>query len=559
MSFRYVDTTASGRERPSSAIASAARRRFLLLFDKSFTDPAGLRRAQRAAARLRADAAWPSPTSRRSRPSTSTTASAWWPTSPTIARCSPRDRHARRARASRASATPSALAADLNVTDLPAADRHRGDDDARPCSTTCCTVMVRPHAGRGAAGVPAERREAAPAASTRSPEALQRRRGAQADPLLLGGLRRPAADRGAGAPSRRTTADAVVARPSLGSRRPARYGDSSLRRDPGRGHAAPRRRRHRRPLDRRDRPRLRPLAGPDRGERGHGRATRRTASRSTTWPWRPGGRLFKDANDLGPPLAEMLEMTSRYYVLGIQPEHEKGAGRLPQAQGEGGPQGREALPPAGLLRAQRGPGADAAAAPVRPRGARGHRRRQANDVPFTALCLPVPGARAKRRRSGSCSRCPAGRCPGRPASPWRSRSTATRWPRTGPCATTSPRSSGSTRRGRTREGRARGVSLFGTLPVPPGRYTIRLMVREAASGRSARALPRRHGAALRRPHGLRAAAAGGRRGRPLAQAGDGAREGGPDERRGAVPGRRPALRPAHQLRGAARARASGWC
>jgi hypothetical protein len=35
------------------------------------------------------------------------------------------------------------------------------------------------------------------------------------------------------------------------------------------------------------------------------------------------------------------------------------------------------------------------------------------------------------------------------------------------------------------EGRAQGVSLFGTFQVPPGRYTIRLMVREATSGKSA--------------------------------------------------------------------------
>ena len=39
-----------------------------------------------------------------------------------------------------------------------------------------------------------------------------------------------------------------------------------------------------------------------------------------------GGRLFKDANNLAPALAEMLEMTSRYYVLGFQPEVEKGPG-----------------------------------------------------------------------------------------------------------------------------------------------------------------------------------------------------------------------------------------
>jgi VWFA-related protein len=48
VAFRYVDTTDS-EEQDDLRLASAARRRFLLLFDKSFTDPAGLNRAQRAA------------------------------------------------------------------------------------------------------------------------------------------------------------------------------------------------------------------------------------------------------------------------------------------------------------------------------------------------------------------------------------------------------------------------------------------------------------------------------------------------------------------------------
>ncbi len=47
ISFRYVDTT-SPEDQDAIREASAARRRFLLLFDKSFTEASGLRRAQRA-------------------------------------------------------------------------------------------------------------------------------------------------------------------------------------------------------------------------------------------------------------------------------------------------------------------------------------------------------------------------------------------------------------------------------------------------------------------------------------------------------------------------------
>lgn len=48
VSFRYIDTTAQ-ESQDEIKQSSAARRRFLLLFDKSFTDPAGLARARKAA------------------------------------------------------------------------------------------------------------------------------------------------------------------------------------------------------------------------------------------------------------------------------------------------------------------------------------------------------------------------------------------------------------------------------------------------------------------------------------------------------------------------------
>ena len=39
-----------------------------------------------------------------------------------------------------------------------------------------------------------------------------------------------------------------------------------------------------------------------------------------------GGRFFKDANELAPVLREMADMTSRYYVLGVQPRDSRGDG-----------------------------------------------------------------------------------------------------------------------------------------------------------------------------------------------------------------------------------------
>ena len=41
-----------------------------------------------------------------------------------------------------------------------------------------------------------------------------------------------------------------------------------------------------------------------------------------------GGRLFKDTNDLSGPLREVADMTSRYYILGYQPEDLGGPGRF---------------------------------------------------------------------------------------------------------------------------------------------------------------------------------------------------------------------------------------
>ena len=158
-----------------------------------------------------------------------------------------------------------------------------------------------------------------------------------------------------------------------------------------------------------------------------------------------GGRLFDNANNLGPALAEMLELTSRYYVLGIQPDRAKAPGAFHKLKVKVARKGVKLSHRPGYFEHE-------------VRAAQTQLQRQfdlaelvvtgegQDEVPFTSLCLPFP-APGISRRSAWCCRSPAARSSGRRRSRSRSRRTATRWPRTGPCVTTSPSSSRSTPRG----------------------------------------------------------------------------------------------------------------
>ena len=374
---------------------------------------------------------------------------------------------------------------------------------------------------------------------------------------------RPASTRacwsGSGAPSRRPAAEAVTARPALGGGQPRRASATA---------ACARRSRTRRatwpprtPWCTRSTSRVSAATARSPRPRSSEDLGRDTTNRESLgyFAHETGGRLFDNANDLGPALAEMLEMTSRYYVLGIQPDREKAPGRLPQAQGQGGAQGREALAPAGLLRArdQRGR-ADAAAAPVRPRRAgddgRGPQRR--------AVHQPVPAVSGAGReadaRPGAAGAARVAALEVQRAAGG-SRSMATRSPRTAACATTWPRACGSTRRGPTRWARSMASRVFGTLRGParplhdPADGARRRKRQERASGCSTspcRPTTRRSVFALP-PLVLDES----ERWLKLDLARD--KPAGPDAD-AAVPDRHPALRPAHELRGApGRARAAG--
>ena len=251
-------------------------------------------------------------------------------------------------------------------------------------------------------------------------------------------------------------------------------------------------------------------------------------------------------------------MTSRYYVLGIQPGAREGAGRLPQAQGQGRAQGREALAPPRLLRAQRsGCRADEAAAPVRPRRAGRHGggpQRRALHQPVPAV--PVAGRQADARAGG----------------PGAARLAALGGERAG--AARGVRLRRGRRRRRPRPPRAEPEARAGA-GRPRGAGARRLGLRDlrgaarplhdpdhGARGderQERRAHPRRDGAALRRALGVRAAAARARRAGALAQARDRPRPGRRRRRGAALPRRRVRRSSRARASRSIRAVASGWC
>lgn len=107
-----------------------------------------------------------------------------------------------------------------------------------------------------------------------------------------------------------------------------------------------------------------------------------------------GGRFFKDANDLGPVLREMADMTSRYYVLGVQPPESQPDGSFRKLQVRVKPKGlrlshrpgffeRASVPaPTPVLQRQ----FEAAELLVADAGA----ATRNNTLPFDVLFLPVP-------------------------------------------------------------------------------------------------------------------------------------------------------------------------
>lgn len=479
VSFRYIDTT-DAEEQDELRVASAARRRFLLLFDKSFTDLAGLTRSRRAAGDF---------VRRRLAPS-DLAAVATFDVNNGIRVVANFTED--RALLSHAIATlgvpslskiadPLGLAADFAITDLQAAEaiqeaalpaelvdsfaraqmvRMRSADEQTYLHNIGTLLEGLDNLAGALRGVEGRK------------QILYFSAGFDARVLV-----------GQWGSEQRSQGEAVSRGQLWEVDSMARFGDSRMRETLGittRNLAAADTVVH--SIDvtglGRDDSLTRTAPNQDLGRDTTNRETLGIFARDT------GGRLFDNANDLGPALAEMLEMTSRYYVLGIQPDREKGPGSFHKLKVKVARKGVKLSHRPGYFERE---ASAAAQTPLQRQFdlaelvMTGEGR---NDVPFTSLCLPFP-APGPKQTLGLVLQVP------RESLPWSSSE-----PLGIEVYGYAVAGDGSVRDhlaqslrldpGRADpQGQAHGISVFGTFEVPPGRYTIRLMVREAASGKSA--------------------------------------------------------------------------
>ncbi len=477
VSFRYVDTTDADEQ--DEPLASAARRRFLLLFDKSFTDLAGLTRAQRAAREFVRARLAPSDLA----------AVATFDVNKGVRLVANFTED--RALVAHAIATlgvpsltrisdPLALAGDLNVTDVRVAP---GDaEEATPQEMVDDVMQALVTQMRSAEQHAYQQQiEKLLGSLATLAGALGRVEGRKQVLYFSAGFdgRLLAGQSGS---EQRTSANAVVTGRLWEVDTQSRFGDSNLRdalSEVTRDLAAADTVVHSIDVT---------GLGSDRSLEQTNAArdlVRDTSNRESLsyLAMETGGRLFKDANDLGPPLAEMLEMTSRYYVLGIQPEREKGPGSYHKLKVKVARKGVKLSHRPGYF--ERG----ATGTPPTPLQRQFDlaelvlSEKDRGDLPFTSLCLPFPQP-GERQTLGLVVQIPRESlawAAGEPlsvevygyvvAEDGVARDHLAQLVRVEPAQVDAG-------------GALSGISLFGTFLVPPGRYTVRLMAREAASGRS---------------------------------------------------------------------------
>jgi VWFA-related protein len=196
-----------------------------------------------------------------------------------------------------------------------------------------------------------------------------------------------------------------------------------------------------------------------------------------------GGRFFKDANDLQPLLREMLDMTSRYYVLGFQPAKARAPGAFHKVKVKVARKGMKVSHRPGYY--EREP--LTAKTPVLQRqfeaaelilGGEGSEAR--NELKLSSLCLPLPAA-GDTQAVALVVQIGAERLEWAAGRPTSLEMYAYAVAEDG---TVLDHMARLTRIDPTRISATgtRGVSFYGTFQVPPGTYTLRTMVVERETG-----------------------------------------------------------------------------
>jgi len=475
VSFRYVDTT-SGEDQDAIRQASAARRRFLLLFDKSFTDPAGLNRAQRAAAEF----------VRRGLAESDLAAVATFDINRgfhLVANFT--DDRALLAHAVETLGIPSlarisdplSLAADLTVTDVATPGVNRPGLNPQAVLGDVLQVLVR---RMRAAEEEAYRSNILTLISSFEDlaRALRRVEGRKQILYFSAGFDSRLLIGQTG--SEQQNANESIVRGALwevdGN---VRYGDARVR-DLLRGMT-------------------RSLANADAvvhtiDVTGLGSdhsltqmnvtvdAPRDTSGREALnyLAAETGGRFFKDTNDLEGVLGEMAEMTSRYYVLGFQPVKEKGTGEFHKIKVKVARKGVKLSHRAGFY--ERTPATsrtvlqrqfEAAQLVVTGAGI--------NDLRFSSLCLPFPVA-GDRQTLGIVIQVPRDSLAWTSGKPMALELYAYAVGEDGTAQDHLAQLVRIDPRQADPDGTARGVSFFGTLSVPPGKHTVRLLIQDRDAG-----------------------------------------------------------------------------
>jgi len=475
VSFRYVDAT-DAEEQQGIRLASAARRRFVLLFDLSFTDPGGLHRAQAAAADF---------VRRRLQPSDLASVATFDVRRGIRLVANFSEDRALLVHAVMSLGVPQlskisdplGLAADLGITDL---TRGGNQDDSTPQPLLDNVLGVLARRMRSAEEAAYKQNIATLIGSFEDlARALANVDGRKQVVYLSAGFDARLLV-GQWGSEQQAAADSVINGRLWEVDGLTRYGDSQIRdelmkamehlsRSDALIHAVD----------------VTGLGGTDDSMSRTGVQSdfsRNTQNRQAlnVLAAETGGRFFREANDLKPALAEMLEMTSRYYVLGFQPLQEKGPGEFHKVEVKVARKGARLSHRPGYFERAAAGGQTAlqqqfSAAQLVMTGV------GRNDLKFSSLCLPFP-ERGIKQTLGLVIQVPKESLHWQADEPTGVELYGYAVAKDGSVADHMAHFARIDPSLADPNGEARGLSFYGTLSVPPGDYTLRLMLNERETG-----------------------------------------------------------------------------